>query len=300
MSGRIALMVRGLPSIGIDEAVERFGKYYPEANSNIFHESPSFQGLSSSNSISFVNAKTGDYSGGQGLTQDSRRDLRKLREDFESYTQANPAIYTNSPTSDSRAKLYRRVGFLDTGNRNQVIDTRRIASQDLPYVQAIDASILPSGLRKVLRPNVMQTFISNGSNVLAGSRLEGNALEYAMRGGDEMYMLPDIIDTSFKKRKEMKAEAKQRALNLKDDESLETLNLNHPSWQEFMQGVRSHANPEQNRNAYQNLTFFRRSEGDDVIRWMRRNNFNTFGNELSPSNAQDILDAYNNSFNYLY
>lgn len=300
MSGRIALMVRGLPSIGIDEAVERFGKYYPQPKSDVFHESPSFIGTIQSNNVAFRNAVTNNYDGGQGLNRQNISDLRQLQKDFKDYTNSNPDIYTNSPTSESRAKLYRRVGFLDIGNKNQVIDTRRIASQDLPYVQAIDASILPSGQRKVLRPNVMESFISNGKNVLAGSRLEGNALEYAMRGGDELYMLPDIIDTSFKERKEIKAEAKQRALNLNDDEGFETLNLNHPSWQEFIQGVRSYASPEQNRNAYQNLTMFRRSEGDDVIRWMRRNNFNNFGNELNPSNAQDILDAYHNSFNYLY
>ena len=92
MSGRIALMVRGLPSIGIDEAVERFGKYYPQPQSGVFHESPSFTGITNANSISFINAKTNSYDGGQGLTQDSRRDLRKLREDFESYTQDKPAV----------------------------------------------------------------------------------------------------------------------------------------------------------------------------------------------------------------
>jgi len=300
MSGRIALMVRGLPSIGIDEAVERFGKYYPEPKSGVFHTSPSFTGVSKNNDISFVDAKTNSYEGGQGLNKQVISDLRKLRKDFEEYTSANQGIYTNSPTSESRAKLYRRIGFLDTGNRNQVIDTRRIASEDLPYVQAIDASILPNEERKVLRPNIMQSFLSNGSNVLAGSKLEYNTLPSVLRGDKPIYTLSDMIDAFHLKKKQVKDEMKQKALNISDNEDFETLNLNHPSWQEFIQSVRPYASPEQNRNAYQNLTMFRRSEGDDVIRWMRRNNFNNFGNELNPSNAQDILDAYNNSFNYLY
>lgn len=199
MSGRIALMVRGLPSIGIDEAVERFGKYYPEIKSGVFHTSPSFTGMNTNNSISFVNAKTNSYSGGQGLTEESMRDLRKLREDFESYTQANPSVYSNTPTSDSRARLYRRVGFQQDPSSNfQAIDTRRIASEDLPYVQAIDASIMTPSIRRILRPNVMESFVKNGDNVLAGSRLGGGGtLENIMKGGNEKYMIDDIFSRSL-------------------------------------------------------------------------------------------------------
>lgn len=299
MSGRIALMVRGLPSIGIDEAVERFGKYYPEPKTADFHKSPSFTGYIRNNDVAFVN-KQGNFEGGQGLNRQTMSDLRQLRKDFKDYTAQNQGIYTNSPTSKSREKLYKRIGFLDYGNRNQVIDTRRIASQDLPYVQAIDTSVLPSGIKEVLRPNTMESFISSGGNILAGSRIGGSVLEAAIRGGKEKQMLPEIIDASLEKRRKTRDEIKQRALNINDNESFETLNFNHPSWQEFLRDVRPYSSPEQNRNAYQNLTVFRRSEGDDVIRWMRRNNFNNFGNDLNPSNAQDILDAYNNSFNYLY
>ena len=184
MSGRIALMVRGLPSIGIDEAVERFGKYYPEIKSGVFHTSPSFTGMNTNNSISFVNAKTGSYSGGQGLTKESMRDLRKLREDFENYTQANPSIYSNSPTSDSRAKLYRRVGFQQDPDSNfQVIDTRRIAEQDLPYVKSIDAGVLTPREKKVLRPNVTPSFLSTDAGVIAMSRLSPITMWSLMGGG---------------------------------------------------------------------------------------------------------------------
>ena len=46
MTNRIALKVRGLPSIPIDDAIERFGKYYPKPveQEEIFHISPSFIG----------------------------------------------------------------------------------------------------------------------------------------------------------------------------------------------------------------------------------------------------------------
>lgn len=178
MSGRIALMVRGLPSIGIDEAVERFGKYYPQPISGVFHQSPSFVGQINDNNVSFFDTKTKGYSGGQGLTKQSISDLRKLKQDFENYVQSNPQIYTNEPTSESRAKLYRRVGFQDLPNGVQVLDARRIASEDLAYVQAIDAAINSKGSKQ---PSLSPLFLSSNGVVISSSRIRPEVIESALK-----------------------------------------------------------------------------------------------------------------------
>ena len=207
MSGRIALMVRGLPSIPIDEAVERFGKYYPEPKSGIFHTSPSFTGISKGNSISFVNAKTGDYSGGQGLNKQVISDLRKLQEDFNQYSLANPGIYTNSPTTGSRAKLYRRVGFQQSPDSLfQAIDTRSIADADVQYVKAIDAAIFPE-TKNILQKNTLPAFFFSNGNVLAASRLNANTLQSLFRGIDRNSIiseLPLAIESGLSNKKYLK------------------------------------------------------------------------------------------------
>lgn len=149
MSSRIALMVRGLPPIGIDEAIERFGKYYPEPRFGVWHESPSFTGRVENNSVMFTDSQ-GSLKGGGGLNAQVMADLRKLQSDFNNYTSQYPNIYTNSPTSESRAKLYRRIGFKDVPNGGQAIDRRIILPEDLPYVQALDGLLQTSGVNKAL------------------------------------------------------------------------------------------------------------------------------------------------------
>ena len=184
MSGRIALMVKGLPSIGIDEAVERFGKYYakPSSDQKVFHTSPSFTGLSSENAISFINNKTGGFSGGGGLNQQVMADLRRLQKDFNDYTQANQGIYTNSPTSASRAKLYRRVGFRDMPHGGQVLDSRRISPIDNPYVQAIDMAVLPELFNKALGRSSPLPFLKTEDGIVSAQRLNKTRLLGALRG----------------------------------------------------------------------------------------------------------------------
>lgn len=193
MSGRIALMVRGLPSIGIDEAVERFSKYYPEVNNNksVFHESPSFIGTSASNTIAFTDAKTGGYKGGQGLSADAIRDLRKLQKDFNAYIESNPDIYINNPTTESRAKLYRRVGFKDVDNQLQVLDSRKINPNDLPYVQAIDKATLPTPMSLALGNSSLPVFFKRGGNIVAGSRINKRSILNALMGYRDS---ADILD----------------------------------------------------------------------------------------------------------
>ncbi len=149
MSSRIALMVKGLPPIGIDEAIERFGKYYPEPRFGVWHESPSFTGRVENNSVMFTDSQ-GSLKGGGGLNAQVMADLRKLQSDFNNYTSQYPNIYTNSPTSESRAKLYRRIGFKDVPNGGQAIDRRIILPEDLPYVQALDGLLQTSGVNKAL------------------------------------------------------------------------------------------------------------------------------------------------------
>lgn len=184
MSGRIALMVRGLPSIGIDEAVERLGKYYAKVPSDqkVFHTSPSFTGLSSQNAISFLNNKTGDFTGGGGLNSQVITDLRQLQRDFNDYVQTNQGIYTNSPTTTSRAKLYKRVGFKDVPDGGQVLDSRRISPDDLPYVKAIDAAVMPKPFKDVLEVGGLPVFIKGEDGVVAASKINRNTILDALRG----------------------------------------------------------------------------------------------------------------------
>jgi hypothetical protein len=198
MPGRIALMVRGLPSIPINEALERFSKYYPKPKPGVFHTSPSFTGMSSNNIISFYNANTNSYSGGQGLTKESMRDLRKLQEDFNNYIQENPSIYTNNPTSKSRAKLYRRVGFKDLPNYEQYLDARRISDNDMPYVKAID-TIMP--LTKRFPNTALQPFFKYGSNVVASSRLNNDVIVDVMQGYLPITSLEEQLNKSIQMRK---------------------------------------------------------------------------------------------------
>jgi len=89
MSSRIALMVKGLPPIGIDEAIERFGKYYPEPRFGVWHESPSFTGRVENNSVMFTDSQ-GSLKGGGGLNAQVMADLRKLQSDFNNYTSQYP------------------------------------------------------------------------------------------------------------------------------------------------------------------------------------------------------------------
>lgn len=157
MSGRIALMVRGLPSIPIEDAVERFSKYYTKPQNKVFHSSESFPKAESVfGEISFV-GKDGTTQGGTGLTKEAIRDLRKLKEDFEGFVVENPSIYTNYPTSRSRRNLYSRMGF--EGSDLQALDARRITSQDLPYTQVLDPNILPTNTVEALGIQPRQGFI---------------------------------------------------------------------------------------------------------------------------------------------
>jgi hypothetical protein len=186
MSGRIALMVRGLPSIGMDEAVERFGKYYRKPAEGVFHSSESFpKGYSSpSGTITFVD-KRGGYQGGEGISKQVMRDLRQLQLDFKSFTSENPSIYNASPTTKSRAKLYSRaVGMQNTPIdwQYQVVDTRRIAEQDLPYVKAIDSVALPGRMREIIRPDKSPLFIKRGDNVISASRINRDVFIPSIRG----------------------------------------------------------------------------------------------------------------------
>lgn len=186
MSGRIALMVRGLPSIGIDEAVERFGRYYKSPVEGIFHSSESFpKGYSSpSGTITFVD-KQGSYQGGGGLTKSVMRDLRQLQSDFKSFTSENPSIYNANPTTKSRAKLYSRaVGMknLPIDWQYQVVDTRRIAEQDLPYVKAIDSVALPARMANIIRPEKTPLFLKRDNNVIAASRINRDIFIPSIRG----------------------------------------------------------------------------------------------------------------------
>lgn len=202
MSNRIALMVRGLPSVPIEDAVERFGKYYAPPKEGVFHSSESFpKGYSSpSGTITFVD-KQGGYQGGGGLTKSAMRDLRQLQADFEAFTSENPSIYNANPTTKSRAKLYSRaIGAknLPDGWGLQAIDTRRIAEADFPYVQAIDVSVLPSDIKSILRPNVLESFIGDGDRVVAASRIP--VLKRIMQGSPYVNSLPNFIDRAFEQK----------------------------------------------------------------------------------------------------
>ena len=151
MSGRIALMVRGLPSIPIEDAVERLGKYYPQTlERNTFHKSSTFTGTTFPKilgetyipEVGFKNNVTGTDEPEGAFTLDKRKDLRKLGDDFEAFVEDRPSIYYAGPTSNSRAKLYRRIGFKDLLQGGQILDARRIAQDDLPYTQSLDPKLL--------------------------------------------------------------------------------------------------------------------------------------------------------------
>lgn len=195
MSGRIALMVRGLPSIPIDEAVERFGKYYPSSRTEVFHKSPSFLGKVTGNSVSFTNASTGTYEGGQGINKQTMGDLRKLQEDFNKYITENPGIYTNSPTSASRARLYKRVGFNSNSlTGTQALDARRIADEDLPYVKALDSAIHQGATKNALNINATPAFLKSGDKVSSMSRINTDLILSALRGGNVNNILTEAVD----------------------------------------------------------------------------------------------------------
>ena len=277
MSGRIALMVRGLPSIGIDEAVERFGKYYPEPKSDIFHTSPSFRGMNTNNSISFVNAKTNSYSGGQGLTKESMRDLRKLEEDFNNYIQENPNIYTNNPTSKSRAKLYRRIGFNDLPNNEQYLDARQIKGDDLPYVKAID-TIMP--FTKRFPHTALQPFFKYGDNVVASSRLNTNVVTDVIQGYSPITSLEEQLNKFNQMRKPIAS-----SFNPKRESE---------EWKQWNQNLQSRLGNSGNDPAYIYEWLQENPERLTAAQqWMRDFNFNTFGSRITPDNADNVLRSYN-------
>jgi hypothetical protein len=150
MSGRIALIIKGLPDIPVEDAIDRFRKYYPDPVSGVFHQSPSFIGRVDQNQIVFTDQQ-GSTKGGRGINAQIMTDLRKLQSDFNEYTSKNPGIYTNTPTTESRAKLYRRVGFKDIADSpEQVIDRRAISTEDLPYIQALDGILQRAEVNKAL------------------------------------------------------------------------------------------------------------------------------------------------------
>lgn len=278
MPNRIALMVRGLPSIPIDEAVERFGKYYPEPKSAIWHRSPSFTGISSKdNSISFVNAKTSSYSGGQGLTLESRRDLRQLQKDFTNYIQENPGIYTNNPTSKSRAKLYRRIGFNDLPNNEQYLDARRVKSEDLPYVKSID-TIIP--FTKRFPNTASQPFFKQGDNVVASSRLNSDFVVDVMQGYSPVDSLAEQLDKYSKMRKTIAFSPNPK----KDSDE----------WRQWNQDLPSRIGNSGNQPEYIYEWLQENPERLGAVQqWMRSFNFNTFGSRITQTNADNILSSYN-------
>ena len=259
MPGRIALMVRGLPSIGIDEAVGRFGKYYTLPKRGVFHSSASFpEGYSSSRGTITFTDKQGGYEGGNGLTKQAMGDLRQLLADFKNFTSENPSIYNAQPTSKSRAKLYSRaVGAKNLPNdwSYQVIDTRRIAEQDLPYTKAIDKAILPDKEAEILVPNQLTAFLNVDGYVIAGSRISG-AFRDAMRGDTSK------IDNAVNQIKEFK-ESYQRQRMLKKQAILD-----------------------QHRRSYEYL-LNNPSEMQAIESWARSR-----GLQISEYNASDIMRQY--------
>lgn len=182
------ILFRGQKPLELEELRDRLSKYYPsEVNAamglplekEIFHKSPNFIGSIKDNSIEFTDS-IGSYTGSTGLNKDVMRDLRQLGEDATRYMQDNPDIYYNFPTSKSRAKLYRRFGFKDLPSFNgeglgQVIDTRRIATQDMPYVQAVDRVVYGDPTAKVLGWNSPPPFYKIGDNVVAANRIASQA-----------------------------------------------------------------------------------------------------------------------------
>lgn len=280
MSGRIALMVRGLPSISVEEALERFRKYYPKPVTGEFHRSPSFIGNSNNNVITFVNATTGSYGSGSGINLQKRTDLKKLGKDFKEYSLANPSVYINSPTTESRAKLYRRVGFTDSPDGSQFLDTRRIANEDLPYVRAIDKT---SPLTKNIPNKSLEPFFKYGDNVIASSRLSKDVVAKVFQSNSPSDFLSQEIDKELSMRKQVRGMPNPFA-------SPEDRRY----WQEWNNALPSRierASEFGNQQMYEFL-----AEDPDGRReiedWMRRFNFNTFGSRLGLDNAEDITNAF--------
>lgn len=213
MSGRIALVVKGLPPVPLEEAIKRFGQYYKRPASGVFHSSQSFpKGESSGGIISFVNAE-GGYSGGGGLTKQSIGDLRQLQKDFLSFVEQNPSIYTNSPTSESRAKLYRRIGF--KGDQSwQVLDARRVSEKDSPYVQALDTAMLSPREREVIGiPNTNAFFKLEDGTIRTAKRFGVFELSGLFSG---KMVRPDMMLNQMNKRAMEIRDAKRSGANWED------------------------------------------------------------------------------------
>ena len=212
MSNRIAVLFRGLPSLSIEEMQSRFAKYYPQhKTTDVIHSSPSFIGKIDNGSISFTD-KSGSYQGGTGLNQQVMADLRQLKNDVETYVNSNPNVYTNQPTSPSRAKLYRRVGFQDAYPPKesswvegyepgyQAMDTRRIATEDLPYVKALDAILQNPFANKALGNQSLAPFIKSGDKVVSMSRMSDFPL---LAKGIAEYA-PDAVEEALRNKKEVR------------------------------------------------------------------------------------------------
>lgn len=149
-------------NLNADDMVMLAGKQYPmdkakrvyekltQHNVNdydIYHESPNIRGYAKSTfddvpilDIRFVRKDSNgnwSYQTPENLPVPTR-ELIDLKRNFDKFAQQNPAIYSNTPTSEHRAKAYRKQGFVDTepesGYANlQVKDARRF--QNSPAVQ---------------------------------------------------------------------------------------------------------------------------------------------------------------------
>lgn len=212
MSNRIAVLFRGLPSLPIEEMQTRFAKYYPEHKTkDVFHDSSSFIGKVDGGSISFTD-RAGSYDGGTGLNQQVMADLRKMKNDADAYVNNNPAVYTNQPTSPSRAKLYKRMGFQDAYPPRasgwvegyepgyQAMDTRRIATEDLPYVKALDAILQNPFANKALGNQSLAPFIKSGDKVVSMSRMS----DFPLMAKGITEHAPDAVEEALKNKKEMR------------------------------------------------------------------------------------------------
>lgn len=118
-----------------------------------YHEGPNLKGTVTSRHIEGIptgyvgftrrDPNTGDwsYDAPEGEAQVPVRELIDMKRNFDQYKRTNPAIYTNEPISDHRAKAYRKQGFVDVAVDNgggyplQVIDARRF--QNSPAVQEL-------------------------------------------------------------------------------------------------------------------------------------------------------------------
>lgn len=205
----INVLFRGRKALPLEEVRDRFSQYYPqeveramgfEPKKNIFHKSDSFIGYEKDGEISFTD-QFGQFKNDRGINKQIMADLRKLGDEAESYMKDNPALYINTPTSDSRARLYRRSGFKDDpspffGVRGiQALDTRRIASDDIPYVASIDRAIYGDEVSRALGYNSLPPFIKSGINVISASSLKkvrnpftGGRLAHPLFDGDEEFI----------------------------------------------------------------------------------------------------------------